>query len=77
MARLNATSDQAPMPVAWSGVMFVEKIVPNGVGKGRPPARKAPASAVWQTLQSPRAATADPRSMLSGENAVGEGGAIA
>jgi hypothetical protein len=38
MARMNAASDQVPIPVSGSGVMLVVYIVPNGVGSGSPPA---------------------------------------
>ena len=38
MARWNASSDHRPIPVSASGVMLEEKMVPNGVGTGRPPA---------------------------------------
>jgi len=56
MARRNAASDQRPIPVSVSGVMLEEKIVPNGVGTGRPPVKLLPPRTVWQSLQLPVAA---------------------
>jgi hypothetical protein len=44
------------MPVALSGVMLVEKTVPNGVSMARPPANGTPPSAVWHATQSAAAA---------------------
>src|SRR3954453_15440387 len=41
------------MPVSRSGVMLAEKIVPNGLGIARPPAKGFALSAVWQATQSP------------------------
>jgi hypothetical protein len=62
--RANAASDHVPMPVSASGVMLVEKIVPNGVGRGNPPANGLLGSAVWQVLQPPIAAKSAPPLMV-------------
>src|SRR3984893_6664336 len=60
MARRNAASDQAPMPVSGSGVMLLEKIVPKGVGSARPPAKGRPDRVMWQSLQLPMADNSAP-----------------
>src|SRR4051795_11891196 len=56
--------------------MLVEMIVPNGVAMARPPALRTPFTAVWQTAQSPTAASCCPRAMVAAENTDGSGRAI-
>src|SRR5262245_19444794 len=51
-------------------------MTPNGVSSARPPALTAPPAVVWQTLQSPRAASCWPRAMVVAENTEGSGRAI-
>src|SRR5436190_2285781 len=51
-------------------------MTPNGVSSGRPPALIMPSVAVWQTMQSPSAASCWPRAMVAVENADGSGRAI-
>src|SRR6266481_9221872 len=77
MARRNAASDHQPIPVSPSGVMLEEKIVPNGVGTGRPPAKLLPPRTVWQSLQLPIAARERPRLTSAVSNDCGAGGSIA
>src|SRR5882724_4759157 len=77
MARAKAASDHRPIPVSASGVMFEEKIVPNGVGTGSPPAKFLAPRTVWQSLQLPIAASSRPRLIRSGANDCGAGGSIA
>src|SRR5437660_6694708 len=77
MARRNAASDHRPTPVSASGVIFDEKIVPNGVGTGRPPAKALPPRTVWQSLQLPIAARSRPRRTRAVSNDCGAGGPIA
>src|ERR1019366_10760122 len=77
MARRNADSDHWPIPVSASGVIFEEKIVPNGVGTGRPPAKSLPPRTVWQSLQLPIAARSRPRLTSTKSNDCGAGGSIA
>src|SRR3954468_21380281 len=80
IARSKAGYDHAPMPVAGSGVMLVDQMVPNGVSIARPPALTAPPGAVWQTAQLPSAASCSPFAMVAAEYADGSGrgtGAIA
>src|ERR1700755_2333083 len=77
MARRTAASDHCPSPVSASGVMLEEKIVPNGVGTGSPPAKFRPPRTVWQSLQFPIAASSRPRLMRVASNACGAGGSIA
>src|SRR6267154_3277154 len=64
------------MPVSASGVMLVEVIVPNGVSMARPPALRMPFAEVWQTAQSPSAASCCPRAMVAAENTDASGRAI-
>src|SRR5690242_5285758 len=55
-------------------------MMPNGVSSARPPALIAPLVVVWQTMQSPSAASCWPRAMVAEENTDGSGrviGAIA
>src|SRR4051812_23342761 len=56
--------------------MLVEVIVPKGVSIGRPPALRTPFTEVWQTPQSPSAASCCPRAMVAAENTDGSGRAI-
>src|ERR1700730_11483923 len=77
MARRNAASGHRPIPVSASGVMFEEKIVPNGVGTGTPPAKSLPPRTVWQSLQLPMAARSRPRLTRAASNDCGAGGSIA
>ncbi len=77
MARRNAASDHRPIPVSASGVIFEEKIVPNGVGTGRPPAKLLPPRTVWQSLQFPIAVSSRPRLMRSASKDCRPGGSIA
>src|ERR1019366_4137694 len=77
MARRNADSDHWPIPVSASGVIFEEKMVPNGVGTGRPPAKDLPPRTVWQSLQLPIAASSRPRLTRTVSNDCGAGGSIA
>ncbi len=65
------------MPVSASGVMFEEKMVPNGVGTGTPPAKFLPPRTVWQSLQFPIAASSRPRLTISRLKDCGAGGSIA
>src|SRR5215470_10149283 len=51
-------------------------MMPNGVSSARPPALIAPPKAVWQTMQSPSAASCWPRAMVAAENTDGSGRAI-
>ncbi|KAF1042623.1 MAG: hypothetical protein GAK34_02779 [Delftia tsuruhatensis] len=76
MARSKAANDQRPMPVSWSGVILVEYTVPKGVSSAKPPALGAPPGAVWQTTQSPAAATSRPRAMACGEYSDTSGPAV-
>src|ERR1700735_4599470 len=64
------------MPVSTSGVMLVVVMIPNGVASGRPPALTRPPVAVWQTAQSPSAASCCPRVIVAAENTDGSGRAI-
>ena len=57
--------------------MLEEKIVPNGVGTGRPPAKLLPPRTVWQSLQFPIAASSRPRLTRLVSNDCGLGGSIA
>src|SRR5439155_686394 len=77
MARRNAASDHRPIPVSASGVMLEEKIVPNGVGTGRPPAKFLPPRTVWQSLQLPIAARSRPFLTRAGSKDCAAGGSIA
>src|ERR1700736_4025881 len=77
MARRKAASGQRPIPVSASGVMFEEKIVPNGVGTGSPPAKSFAPRAVWQELQFPIAARSRPRLTSAASKDCGDGGSIA
>src|SRR4030081_3607417 len=77
MARRNAASGHRPIPVSASGVIFEEKIVPNGVGTGSPPAKSLPPRTVWQSLQLPMAAKSRPRLTRAASNDCGTGGSIA
>src|SRR3989304_5707988 len=74
MARVNAASDQRPMPVSGSGVILVAYIVPNAVCTGRCPAYAGPLAAVWQTLQLPIKASCAPRITEARSNDAGGGG---
>src|ERR1700737_922395 len=56
--------------------MLVEKIMPNGVSMARPPALTALFALVWQTAQSPSAASCRPRAMVAAENTDASGCAI-
>src|SRR5580692_262146 len=76
MARRNADSDQRPIPVSGSGVIFDEKMVPNGVGTGKPRAKALPPGAVWQSLQLPIAARSRPRLTSGGLKDCGAGGSV-
>src|SRR5436309_505507 len=51
-------------------------MTPNGVSSARPPALTTPPTAVWQTMQSPSAASCWPRAMVAAENTDGSGRAI-
>src|SRR5262245_42686478 len=51
-------------------------MTPNGVSSARPPALVTPPTAVWQTRQSPSAASCWPRAMVDAENTEGSGRAI-
>src|SRR3981189_1576070 len=57
--------------------MFEEKIVPNGVGTGRPPAKLLPPRTVWQSLQLPIAARSRPRLTKAASKDCGVGGSTA
>src|ERR1700712_3113226 len=50
--------------------------MPNGVSIARPPALIAPLACVWQTAQSPRAASCWPRAMVSADQVDASGRAI-
>src|SRR5262249_50000341 len=63
--RQKSSSDQLPIPVATSGVMFGPSSVPNGVSSAAPPANGLPPGAVWQPMQSPATARYRPRSICS------------
>src|SRR5260370_30481332 len=76
MARRKAVSDHRPIPVSASGVIFEEKMVPNGVGTGSPPAKSLPPRTVWQSLQLPIAARSRPRFTSAVSNDRGAGGSI-
>jgi hypothetical protein len=68
IARSKAGYDHAPIPVSTSGVMLVLWMMPNGVSRGRPPVLMVPPFAsVWQTAQSPSAASCPPRAMVASE----------
>src|SRR5258705_13666412 len=56
--------------------MLEEKIVPNGVGTGRPPAKALPPRTVWQSLQLPIAARSRPRLTIAASNDCGAGGSM-
>ena len=58
-------------------MIFDEKIVPNGVGTGRPPANALPPRNVWQLLQLPMAASSRPRLTMSASKAGACGRSIA
>src|ERR1700751_3713793 len=77
MARRKASSDHRPIPVSGSGVILVEKIVPNGVATGKPPVKFLAPRTVWQSLQLPSAASSRPRLTSSGSKDCGGGGSIA
>src|SRR5258708_10517075 len=77
MARRKAASDHRPIPVSASAVIFDEKIVPNGVGTGSPPAKFLPPRTVWQSLQLPIAARSRPRLIRAASKDCGAGGSIA
>src|SRR5712675_1132415 len=77
MARRKAASDHRPIPVSGSGVMLEEKMVPNGVGTGSPPAKFRAPRTVWQSLQLPIAARSRPRLTRAVSNDCGAGGSIA
>src|SRR5436309_6207609 len=77
MARRNAVSDHRPIPVSASGVMLEEKMVPNGVGTGRPPAKFLAPRTVWQSPQFPIAANSRPRLTRLASKDCGLGGSIA
>src|ERR1700688_3543697 len=51
-------------------------MMPNGVSMARPPALMTPFALVWQTTQSPRAASCRPRSTVAAENTDASGRAI-
>src|ERR1700693_1794367 len=51
-------------------------MVPNGVSIARPPALTMPSITVWQTAQSPSAASCQPRAMVAAENTDASGRAI-
>src|ERR1700738_2109330 len=51
-------------------------MMPNGVSMARPPALTTPSALVWQTAQSPRAASCRPRAMVAAENTDASGRAI-
>src|ERR1700674_2346851 len=51
-------------------------MIPNGVSRGRPPALTAPFASVWQTAQSPSAASCRPRATVAAENTDASGRAI-
>src|SRR3954447_11488597 len=57
--------------------MLEEKIVPNGVGTGRPPAKFLPPRTVWQSLQLPIAASSRPFLMRAAAKDCAAGGSIA
>src|SRR6476660_2426331 len=57
--------------------MFEEKMVPNGVGTGKPPAKALPPRTVWQSLQLPIAARSRPRLTRFASKDCGAGGSIA
>src|SRR5215207_1221834 len=65
MARWKALKDHKPMPVSASGVRLVVTIFPKGVSMALPPALGIPPGAVWQTTQSPAAASCRPRSSVA------------
>src|SRR6516225_9845885 len=54
--RQKSSSDQLPIPVATSGVIFGPSSVPNGVSSAAPPANGLPPGTVWQPMQSPATA---------------------
>ena len=51
-------------------------MTPNGVSSARPPALTTPPAVVWQTMQSPSAASCWPRATVAAENTEGSGRAI-
>src|SRR6476646_4532540 len=51
-------------------------MIPNGVSRGRPPALIVPLASVWQTAQSPSAASCLPRALVAAENTDASGRAI-
>src|ERR1700753_3446107 len=51
-------------------------MMPNGVSSDRPPALTRPPTLVWQTAQSPSAASCCPRAIVAAENTDGSGRAI-
>src|SRR6476661_681469 len=57
--------------------MFEEKMVPNGVGTGSPPAKFLPPRTVWQSLQLPIAANSRPRLTSAASKLCGLNGSIA
>src|SRR6476620_10698383 len=57
--------------------MFEEKIVPNGVGTGSPPAKFLAPRTVWQLLQLPIAARSRPRLTRAASKPCGPGGSTA
>src|SRR5215469_1678910 len=67
MTRPNSSSDQPPIPVATSGVMFGPINAPKGVSSAAPPANGLPSGAVWQETQSPTTARYRPRSIFSND----------
>src|ERR1700737_4342458 len=50
--------------------------MPNCVSSGRPPTLITPFAPVWQTAQSPSAASCRPRAMVAAENTDASGRAI-
>src|SRR5580692_8673974 len=76
MARMKASSDQTPMPVFRSGVIFVPKMAPKGVFIRYPPANGCPPGLVWHAAQCPTAERASPLATCSAEKLDGFGGSI-
>jgi hypothetical protein len=70
---IGSISRNAALHRPAAGVMLEAKIVPNGVGNDRSPAKGCPFIAVWQTGQSPMAASLAPRSISTAGNDDGSG----
>src|SRR5690606_39031094 len=80
---MKAVSDQSPMPVSLSGVMFEERTTPVAIGNSNPPAKSIPiifwpfSCLVWHSLHAAAFNKYFPYSILLAVSGIGCGFAFA